>query len=161
VSAETCEGLPALRAAFGGHISAVVGPSGVGKSTLLNAVCPGLALRTGEVSEVDGRGRHTTTAAELVRLPGADDGFVIDTPGLRAFGLWDLAPDELLVGFPDIEEAAAGCRFTNCRHGDEPGCAVRAAVDEGALDPERHASYLRLREEVEAEAAQRQAARRR
>lgn len=159
VSAATGEGVEALREALRDRISAVVGPSGVGKSTLLNAVCPGLALRTGEVSEVDGRGRHTTTAAELVRLPGG--GFVIDTPGLRAFGLWDLQPDELLIGFQEIEEAAAGCRFTNCGHREEPGCAVRQAVEEGAVDPERYASFLKLRDEVEAEAALRQATRRR
>src|SRR5690606_38712232 len=111
------------------------------KSTLLNAGCPGLQLRTGEVSEVDGRGRHTTTAAELVRLPTS--GWVIDTPGLRAFGLWDLQPDEVLIGFKEIEDAAAGCRFSNCGHREEPGCAVRQAVEEGAVDAERYASFLK------------------
>lgn len=160
VSAETGEGIEALRAALRDRISAVVGPSGVGKSTLLNAVCPGLALRTGEVSEVDGRGRHTTTSAELVRLPDSG-GFVIDTPGLRAFGLWDLQPGELLIGFKDIDDAAVGCRFTNCGHREEPGCAVRQAVEEGEVDAERYASFLKLRDEVEAEAALRQATRRR
>lgn len=159
VSAATGEGVEALRAALKDRISAVVGPSGVGKSTLLNAVCPGLQLRTGEVSEVDGRGRHTTTSAELVRVPGG--GFVIDTPGLRAFGLWDLLPDQLLVGFKEIAEAATRCRFGNCTHRNEPGCAVRAAVEEGAVDEERYQSFLKLRDEVEAEAGERNAARRR
>jgi ribosome biogenesis GTPase len=164
VSAETGEGVDALRAELQGRISAVVGPSGVGKSTLLNAVCPGLQLRTGEVSEVDGRGRHTTTAAELVRLPGAgaaDSGFVIDTPGLRAFGLWDLQPGEVLIGFKEIEDAAVACRFTNCGHREEPGCAVKQAVEDGEIDEERYASFLKLRDEVEAEATLRQASRRR
>lgn len=161
VSAETGEGVDALRAELRDRISAVVGPSGVGKSTLLNAVCPGLQLRTGEVSEVDGRGRHTTTAAELVRLPGTDGGFVIDTPGLRAFGLWDLQPDEVLIGFKEIEDAAVSCRFTNCGHREEPGCAVKRAVEEGEVDEERYVSFLKLRDEVEAEAALRQASRRR
>lgn len=159
VSAETGEGMAALADLLSRGISAVVGPSGVGKSTLLNAVCPGLRLRTGDVSEHDGRGRHTTTAAELVRLPRG--GWVIDTPGLRAFGLWDLEPAQVLSGFRDVAEVAQGCRFGDCRHGGEPGCAARAAVAAGDLDEERLQSYLKLRDEVEAEAAARQSARRR
>jgi ribosome biogenesis GTPase len=169
VSAGTGEGLDALRDAFRGRISAVIGPSGVGKSTLLNALCPGLTLRTGEVSEVDGRGRHTTTSAELVRVPGTGDGtpgagppgFVIDTPGVRAFGLWDLEPQELLFGFKEIAAVVHECRFTNCGHRDEPGCAVKAAVEAGDIDHERFESFLKLRDEVAAEAAERQAGRRR
>lgn len=159
VSAETGEGLDALLAALQVGISAVVGPSGVGKSTLLNRVCPGLELPTGEVSEVDGRGRHTTTAAQLVRLPVG--GFVIDTPGVRAFGLWDVGPDDLLRGFRDVAEASAGCRFNDCGHGNEPGCAVKAAVEAGEVDEERFASFRKLKEEIEAEAAARQLSRRR
>jgi ribosome biogenesis GTPase len=159
VSASSGQGIDALRAALKDRISAVVGPSGVGKSTLLNAVCPGLSLRTGEVSEVDGRGRHTTTSAELVRVPGG--GFVIDTPGLRAFGLWDLLPDQILIGFKEIAQAATGCRFGNCAHRNEPGCAVKAAVEDGSVDEERYQSFLKLRDEVEAEAGERNAARRR
>lgn len=169
VSAGTREGLDALVDAFRGHISAVIGPSGVGKSTLLNAVCPGLTLRTGEVSDVDGRGKHTTTSAELVRVPGTGDGtpgagppgFVIDTPGVRAFGLWDLEPQELLFGFKEIAAVVHECRFTNCGHRDEPGCAVKAAVEAGDVDHERFESFLKLRDEVDAEAAERQAGRRR
>lgn len=163
VSAETGEGLDALVDALKDGISAVVGPSGVGKSTLLNRVCPGLELPTGEVSEVDGRGRHTTTAAQLVRLPplGGKSGFVIDTPGVRAFGLWDVGPDDLLRGFRDVADAAAGCRFNDCGHGNEPGCAVKAAVEAGDVDEERFASFRKLKEEIEAEAAARQLSRRR
>jgi ribosome biogenesis GTPase / thiamine phosphate phosphatase len=169
VSAGTGEGLDALKDAFRGHISAVIGPSGVGKSTLLNAVIPGLTLRTGEVSDVDGRGKHTTTSAELVRVPGTGDGtpgagppgFVIDTPGVRAFGLWDLEPQELLFGFKEIAAVVHECRFTNCGHRDEPGCAVKQAVEAGEIDHERFESFLKLRDEVDAEAAERQAGRRR
>ncbi len=159
LSAVTGVGLGELTEAFRGRISAVVGPSGVGKSTLLNAVCPGVQLRTGEVSEQDGRGRHTTTAAELVALPSRD-GFVVDTPGLRGFGLWDQEPREILQGFRELA-AVSGCRFRDCMHRSEPDCAVRAAVEAGEIDEERHQSYLRLVEEVEANAGARQAARRR
>lgn len=159
VSAASGEGIEELEAAFQDRISAVVGPSGVGKSTLLNRICPGLQLRTGEVSAVDGRGRHTTTAAELVRLPKG--GYVVDTPGLRAFGLWDLEPQEIMDGFREIRGKAPECRFRNCAHRSEPDCAVRSAVETGEIDEERYESYARLVEEVEATAAERQASRRR
>jgi len=161
VSATTGEGMAALRDAFQTGISAVVGPSGVGKSSLLNHLCPGLTLRTGEVStQKEGRGRHTTTAAELVRIPGAE-GYVVDTPGLRAFGLWDATPEEIVWGFREIATLSADCRFTNCAHKTEPKCAVLAAVEEGSVDRERFESFLHLKDEVEAQAAQRQASRRR
>lgn len=159
VSAREGTGLEELREVFHGKVSAVVGPSGVGKSTLLNAVQPGLRLRTGEVSAQDGRGRHTTTAAELVRLDGG--GYVVDTPGLRGFGLWDLGPEEVAAGFREIAALRGACRFADCRHRAEPDCAVRAAVEAGEVDSERFESYLRLLEDSEARAAERQAARRR
>lgn len=163
VSAETGEGIDALRAAFRDSISAVVGPSGVGKSTLLNRVCPGASLRTGEVSEHDGRGRHTTTAAELIPLANWTGGraFVIDTPGVQAFGLWDVRPEELASGFLEIARAARECRFKDCGHGNQPGCAVRQAVAEETIDEERYTSWLKLREEIGAAAAARRAVRRR
>jgi len=157
-SAETGEGVAELAAAFRGRVSAVVGPSGVGKSTLLNRIHPGLDLPTGEVSEADGRGRHTTTAAELVRLPGG--GWVVDTPGLRAFGLWDVAPGDLEAGFRDVAARAGACRFRDCAHVTEPDCAVRAAVAAGELDEERYQSYARLREELASDEARRVARRR-
>ena len=160
VSAETGEGVDALAAAFRDRVSAVIGQSGVGKSTLLNRVCPGLSLRTGEVSlDRDGRGRHTTTAAELVRLPGG--GFVVDTPGVRGFALTDVHVDEVSDGFREVVQLRPGCRFNDCTHREEPGCAVRAAAEEGRIDEERYRSYLRLLDEVQETGAARQATRRR
>jgi len=161
ISAVGNGGLGELIAAFSGRISAVVGPSGVGKSTLLNAICPELKLRTGEVSVQDGRGKHTTSSAELVRLPGAQGGFVVDTPGLRGFGLWDLTPEEIVDGFRELAAFRGRCRFRNCAHKAEPECAVREGVESGEIDHERYESYLRLMEEVEAGASERQASRRR
>ena len=130
VSAETGEGIDAVREAFRGRISAVVGPSGAGKSSLLNLVCPGASLLIGKVSEHDGRGRHTTTAAELIPLADGSEGhgFVIDTPGLSEFGLGDIRAEELIAGFREIARAAVECRFKNCGHRAEPGCAVRRDV---------------------------------
>ena len=159
-SADTGQGMPALLEAFSQGVSAVIGPSGVGKSSLLNRVCPGLRLRTGEVSvDRDGRGRHTTSAAELVRLPGG--GFVVDTPGVRGFALGDADVADVTAGFRELTELAPGCKFRDCAHKDEPACAVRQAVAEGEVDEERYQSYLRLREEAEASEATRQSTRRR
>lgn len=129
-----------------GRTSLLCGPSGAGKSSLLNAVQPGLSLKVGDVSRATGKGRHTTTAACLLPLSGG--GFVVDTPGIKAFGLWDLRPTELLAAFPDVAQVAVGCRFANCSHRDEPGCAVREAADSGEIDCERVRSYLTLRNEV-------------
>lgn len=159
-SAESGEGLDALRAAFQGRVSAVIGPSGVGKSTLLNSLAPGLGLRTADVSlDRDGRGRHTTTTAELIPLPGG--GFVVDTPGVRGFALSDVSVDEVGDGFREVVTLATSCRFRDCAHRDEPGCAVREGVAAGQMDEERYQSYLRLREESEAGESERQTTRRR
>jgi len=130
-----------------GRASVLAGPSGVGKSSLLNALYPGLALRTGGVSERFGSGRHTTRAAVLVPLD-ARGGFVADTPGLREVGTWALDPNALAACFPEFRPFLDRCRFDNCRHMAEPDCAVREAADAGAFDADRLASYQRLYEEV-------------
>ncbi|HZU96208.1 MAG TPA: ribosome small subunit-dependent GTPase A [Planctomycetota bacterium] len=158
-SVESGEGIQDLRAAMKDKISAVTGPSGVGKSSLLNAVVPGLGLRTGEVSESSGRGRHTTTHAELVRLP--EGGYVADTPGLRAFEMKGVEPRDLPLLYRDIAAFQGTCRFRDCSHRDEPGCSVIPAVQEGKIDEERYESYLKLRQELEAESATQKASRKR
>lgn len=123
-----------------GRVTVLTGPTGVGKSSLLNAVQPGLRLRTAPVGRRGGR--HTTVAAEM--HPLSDGGFVVDTPGLRDVGLWTLDPVEVAAAFPEFAGHAASCRFDNCRHLEEPGCGVVRAVDEGGLDRSRLDSYRRL-----------------
>jgi len=122
--------------------SVIVGPSGVGKSSLLNALNPELALRTGGLSERRGTGRHTTVGARLVRLP--DGGEVVDTPGFSEAGLWEVEPGDLARAFPEFDEPAQGCRFRGCSHVHEPGCGVREALETGEIDSERYNSYRRL-----------------
>lgn len=139
-------GLDAVRAQLGAGVTgALVGPSGAGKSTLVNALLGEDRLATGEMG-ADGTGRHTTTRRELVLLPGS--GLLVDNPGMREVHLW-IADQGLDETFEDVVELAAGCRFTDCRHESEPGCAVRAAVEDGRLDPERLRGYLALRRELE------------
>ncbi|HEV2363835.1 MAG TPA: ribosome small subunit-dependent GTPase A [Caulobacteraceae bacterium] len=151
VSAVTGAGLDAVRALLApGITAALLGASGAGKSTLINGLLGEDRLRTGGVRENDGRGRHTTTHRELILLPGG--ALVLDTPGMRELGLWD-AEDGVAVGFADIESLAADCRFRNCSHCGEPGCAVRSAVEAGALDPARLASFRKLAREAAFEAA--------
>jgi ribosome biogenesis GTPase len=145
-SAPTCEGVDALRGAITENVSALVGPSGVGKSSLLNDVQPGLRLRTGEISEATGKGRHTTTTAEL--LPLAAGGWVADTPGLRELAIREVEPEDLAWLFPEFREPMTRCRFSNCSHREELGCAVRAAVEAGEIAPERYRSYLRVYEDL-------------
>lgn len=136
-------GLDDLRAQLRGRISGLAGPSGVGKSSLLNAIQPGLGLAVRAVSQAVHKGRHTTTAREL--FPLDEGGYVADTPGLRALALWDTSPEELDAYFPEIAPLVADCQFSDCTHHHEPGCAVRRAVEEGRVHPQRYESYLRMR----------------
>lgn len=147
VSAKTGEGLDALREALTGKISVFTGPSGVGKTSLLNAIEPDLGRRVSEVSRATTKGRHTTRYSELVPL--ASGGYIADTPGIRSISPWDVEPDELDGYYIEIAPHVAACRFQDCTHAHEPGCAVRAAVARGEISPERYDSYLRLREELE------------
>ncbi len=126
-------------------LSALIGPSGVGKTSLLNALQPGLGLRVKRVSAATGKGCHTTTVSELVPL--AVGGWVADTPGIRALALFDLEPEEIDAHFPDIAPYVPQCAFSDCSHRVEPECAVRAALAAGAMDAHRYESYLRLHEE--------------
>jgi ribosome biogenesis GTPase len=143
------EGLAALRDLLRGRASVLTGPSGVGKSSLVNALHPGLNLRIGAISEYWGAGKHTTRAAQLVPLAGgAGSGYVVDTPGLREVGTWGVDPDALGGCFPEFRRFLDQCRFDNCRHLAEPECAVRQAANAGKFDPERLASYERIYEEV-------------
>jgi len=135
-------GVPELGEALCGRTSALTGPSGVGKSSLLNAVQPGLGLRIGEVSEAVNKGQHTTVTAQLIPL--ACGGFVADTPGLREVGLWAVDTDQLQFHFPEFEPLLGSCRYPTCTHVHEPGCAVRAAAEDGDVDAGRYDSYLRM-----------------
>jgi ribosome biogenesis GTPase len=142
-------GLEAIRGWLPGHASVFTGPSGVGKSSLLNALEPGVSLATAAVSEKIGRGMHTTVSAIMVPLTGG--GWLVDTPGFSEVGLWGLEARGLAECFPEMRPRLGQCRFQDCRHVTEPGCAVRAAVTEGTIHPDRYASYLLLLEETEEE----------
>jgi ribosome biogenesis GTPase len=142
VSAKTGQGIEAVRSAMAGRISAVAGPSGVGKSSLLNALQPGLQLKTGEISNAMLSGRHTTTTAELLPLDGG--GWVADTPGLRQVDFWEVERDQIQYCYPEFEPYLGECRFAGCRHHTELGCAVRAAVEGGEIDRRRYESYVQM-----------------
>ncbi len=141
-SALTGKGVGKLRKVLRDKISVFAGPSGAGKSSLLNAIQPGLGLLTHEISQSTRRGRHTTVVPELLELK--DGGFVADTPGLKAFGLWDIESEELDAYFPEMRDLVAQCEFSDCTHDHEPGCAIITAVEEGNIAPERYESYLRM-----------------
>jgi ribosome biogenesis GTPase / thiamine phosphate phosphatase len=150
-SASTGHGLDGLRDRLRGLTSVFVGQSGVGKSSLLNAIDPGLSRKTGEVSEKYARGKHTTTMAELLVLEGSTK--IIDTPGVRRLALRGIEPGELDAYFPELRSLAPQCEFgLSCSHGDESGCRVRRAVEGGEVHEDRYESYLRIRLELEANA---------
>ena len=148
-SAKRGDGLADIRTTLGGRVSVFTGPSGVGKSSLLNALFPGLGLRVGEISESVNKGRHTTVGARMIPLPDDEAGYVVDTPGLREVGLWALPAEHLDLCFPELRPFSAQCRFADCTHTAEPGCAVKAAVEQGGVSAARYASYLKLRDELE------------
>jgi ribosome biogenesis GTPase len=143
------DGLEEVRETLAGRVSVLSGPSGVGKSSLMNTLFEGLNLRVGEISESVNKGRHTTVGAMLHPLPGG--GAVVDTPGLREVGMWGLDPDALDVCFPELRPYLDQCRFRDCTHAVEPGCAVRAALEAGEVSRARWESYLKLRAELAGE----------
>lgn len=135
-------GADAVRDVLCGCMSALAGPSGVGKSSLLNAVQPGLGLRVAAISEAVNKGRHTTVTAQLIPLECG--GYVADTPGLRELGLWEVDRDNLQFYFPEFEPYRGECRYPTCTHDHEPGCAIRAAVESGDIDAGRYDGYRRM-----------------
>jgi len=165
VSALTGEGVEALREACRGNVSLFSGVSGVGKSSLIKALDPSLDPRVGEISDVHLQGKHTTTFYEMYALTCQSDpachpdpscphersegspGFIVDTPGLRGFGLVDLKKEEIALYFPEMLKASENCRFAPCTHTHEPGCAVKEAVENGDISYERYSSYLGMLEE--------------
>ena len=145
VSALTGEGVDELRDACRGHVSLFSGVSGVGKSSLIKALDPSLDPKVGEISEAHIQGKHTTTFYEMYSL--SSGGFIVDTPGLRGFGLVDLKKEEIALYFPEMLKASEGCRFAPCTHTHEPGCAVKEAVEAGEISYDRYSSYLGMLEE--------------
>ena len=142
VSAETGEGIDELRTLLTDRITLLSGNSGVGKSTLINRLFPHLNLRTAEVSDMYNTGRHTTTFSEM--FPTGDGGYIIDTPGIKGFGTFDMEREEVGHYFKEIFKTSAQCRFNNCTHTHEPGCAVREAVERHDISESRYASYLSM-----------------
>ncbi len=142
-SAKEEKGLKEFKEVLTGKISALAGPSGVGKSSLLNAIQPGLGLAVREISAWNDRGRHTTVVREMFAVEGG--GYVADLPGLRKLSLWDVQAEELDGYFPEIRGLVSQCQFNDCTHFEEPGCAVIQAVESGKISAERYESYVRMR----------------
>ncbi len=145
-------GIGQLKKSIHGKTVLFSGHSGVGKSALLNAIEPSLNLRMGEVSEWSEKGKHTTTFAEIFPLPSSD-AFLIDTPGIKEFGMVDIKPEELGHFFPEIRSRLHGCRFNTCTHTHEPGCAVKEAVDDGSISDERYTNYLGILSQIQEDEA--------
>ncbi len=142
VSAATGSGIDALRGMLKDKITVLSGNSGVGKSTLINAIIPDVNLRTAEISDAHNTGMHTTTFSEMLALP--DGGYIVDTPGIKGFGTFDMEPEELTGYFREIFHFSKDCRFSNCTHRHEPGCAVLRAVEEHYIAESRYNSYLSM-----------------
>lgn len=147
ISALHEKGIDALRGELKGKVTLLSGNSGTGKSTLINALLPHAEARTGEISSVHNKGMHTTTFSEMFPLP--DGGYLIDTPGIKGFGTFDMEAEEISHYFPEIFRTSADCRFGNCTHRQEPGCAVRKAVEEHYISTSRYTSYLSMLEDKE------------
>ena len=148
VSAKTGEGVEQIREELRGNVTLFSGNSGVGKSTLINALLPGVSAKTGEISAAHNKGMHTTTFSEMFDLP-TGDGYLIDTPGIKGFGTFDMEEEEIGHYFPEIFRTSADCRYGNCTHRHEPGCAVLRAVEEHYISESRYASYLSMLDDKE------------
>ena len=144
LSSTTGQGIETIRTMLKGHTTLVAGNSGVGKSTLVSAIDPSLDIRTGEISESHHKGKHTTTFSTMYPI---EQGYIIDTPGIKGFGLIDIESRELCRYFPEMMRIAPNCRFYNCTHTHEPGCAVVEAVEEGTVAMSRYESYLKILDE--------------
>ncbi len=147
ISALKEEGIDALRSELKGKVTLLSGNSGTGKSTLINALLPQADARTGEISQVHNKGMHTTTFSEMFPLP--DGGYLIDTPGIKGFGTFDMEVEEIGHYFPEIFATSAHCKYSNCTHRQEPGCAVRQAVEEHYISTSRYTSYLSMLDDKE------------
>ena len=145
VSAATGEGVDGLHELLKGKITLLSGNSGVGKSTLINKILPEANLRTAEISDAHNTGMHTTTFSEMLELP--EGGYIIDTPGIKGFGTFNMEPEELTSYFPEIFHFSKGCKFSNCTHTHEPGCAVLKAIDDHYIAQSRYQSYLNMLED--------------
>lgn len=145
ISATTGEGVDGLHALLKGKITLLSGNSGVGKSTLINKILPEANLRTAEISDAHNTGMHTTTFSEMLELP--EGGYIIDTPGIKGFGTFNMEPEELTSYFPEIFHFSKGCKFSNCTHTHEPGCAILKAIDDHYIAQSRYQSYLNMLED--------------
>ncbi|MFT7558185.1 MAG: ribosome biogenesis GTPase [Flavobacteriales bacterium] len=145
-SSTTGDGKEALESALSGHTNIFVGQSGVGKSSLISALLPDEDIRIGELSHTRDKGRHTTTHTQLYHF--SFDGHCIDSPGIREFGLWHLSDGQLISGFPELFDMAAHCKFRDCRHEGDPGCAIASGINEGTIERRRFESYKQIRNQM-------------